>query len=137
MANLNKIVELGAAADACFSGRGAINCRTRSYFHIIFDHHAPRLGNLQPATLFVFSKTKTVTANYGVVMNDDAPTDDRVFANRDAGMDFRVVADARLVIDRNVGMNLNALSNPDTFSDDCMRADENTICNARGRIDDR
>src|SRR6266849_8007982 len=52
-------------------------------------------------------------------------------------MNFRVVANNRVVIDRNVGMNLNALANLYIFPDDCMRAYENVGRNARGWIDDR
>src|SRR6266849_1449396 len=52
-------------------------------------------------------------------------------------MNFRVVANNRVVIDRNVGMNLNALANLYIFPDDCMRSYEDVGRNARGWIDDR
>src|SRR5260370_2674706 len=52
-------------------------------------------------------------------------------------MDFRVVVNTHMVIDRNVGMNLNALANLYIFPDDCMCAYEDVGRNARSWIDDR
>ena len=87
MADLNQVVELGAAFDAGLSDRSSINSGAGAYLNVIFNHHAAGLRNFQPMSLFVFGKTKSVAAYHRVTVYDDTLAQNRVLTNGHAGMD--------------------------------------------------
>ena len=93
MANLNQIVQLRAALDARLAGRSSVDRGAGAYLDIVSDHDAAGLGNLQPMPLFVFGKTKAIAANDRVVVHDHAPAQNRVFTNRNAGMNLGIITD--------------------------------------------
>src|SRR6185369_2034118 len=99
MTNLDQVVDLRAAFDASFAGRGAIDSRVRANLDVVFDHHATDLRNLEPVFVFVLRESETVAADHYIVMNDHALADDGIRADGHAGMDFTVIVNSDVFID--------------------------------------
>ena len=74
MTDLDQIVQLRAALDARFAGGRSIDCSIRTDLNIIFDHNSANLRNLQPVPIFVLGKSEAVRPDDGVVVNNDALT---------------------------------------------------------------
>src|SRR5205823_6548780 len=104
---------------------------------IVFNYDAANLRNLQPALLLVSRKSESVAADDRIVVNDDPLADDCVFAHRYPGMDFGVVSDCHVVVDRNIGVKAHARSQLDVLSNRHVRVNENLFGHARTGIDHR
>ena len=63
--NQDEVIELGAAADACFADSGAVDAGVCLNFDIIFQHGGSGLRHFVPRTILLFCETQAV------------PTDDR------------------------------------------------------------
>src|ERR1700682_6400729 len=129
MTNLDQVVEFRTTLDARLSGRGAIDRRAGANLDIIFDPDASGSRDFPPMALFVFGKNKTVAANDRVVVNDHALAQNRILANRHAGMDFGISTDDDVPVDRHVRMKSNSLANFGVLSNHHVRTDEDSISN--------
>src|SRR5262249_39528426 len=100
VADQNKVVEFGAAADARFPNRGTVDAGVGLNFHIVFEHGRARLRHLVPGAVFLFGEAQTVAADDDAVLQDYAVANAAVFANDCVGVGEEVIADSNTAIER-------------------------------------
>src|SRR5712692_3273744 len=68
MADKNKVVYLGSAADASLADGSAVKARISLYLDVILDHHTTRLQNFAPAAVLLFCKSEAICSDYYTVL---------------------------------------------------------------------
>ena len=83
MADKNKVVYLGSAADASLADRGPVHARISLYLDVIFDNHTTRLRDFAPASVLLFCKSEAVSPENYATLKHHAVADPAVFPHND------------------------------------------------------
>src|SRR6266496_4907481 len=137
MANLHEVIDLCAAANPCFAHGCFIDGGAGANLHVVFDHDSATLRNLQPVPLLVLRIAKAVTTDHGVVVNDYALANLRVFAHGHAGVNCGILADDGVVINRHVRIDVHARFDFDVSPDHSASTNPNVIVDLSRGIDHR
>src|SRR5262245_8007244 len=123
MADQNKVVEFGAAADAGLSYGGAVDAGVGLNFHVVFEDGRARLRHLVPGAIFLFGEAEAVAADDDAVLENHAVADAAVFANDSVGMGEEVIADLNTAIERDETVKHSVRSELDILVHKPIRAD--------------
>ena len=107
MADLNQVVDLGAAPDACRPQRGAIDARVGADLHVVFDHHGAYLWDLD-LFAFVGGLAEAIASENRPSMDDDTVTNRDPRIQGDVGEQPAVGADPRAVCENTAGADSRA-----------------------------
>ena len=81
MTDDDKVVELGAVADAGFSNGGAVDAGVGLDLDVVFKNGGAGLLHLVPGAVFLFGEAETVAADDRPVLQDDAIANAAKFAH--------------------------------------------------------
>src|SRR5439155_9424914 len=123
MADLDGVVDLGGAADACFTDRRTVDRGIRPDLNVVFDDDDSGLHNFVVAAIRLLRIPETVGADLCAILQDDIVSDPAVFADRTVRVRFKVVANASAACDMHEWMNRASLPDDDIIVDDYKRPD--------------
>src|SRR5580658_5123823 len=135
MADDDKVVQLGAATNARFSDRGAVDARVRLDFDIVLKHGGAGLLHLVPGAVFLLGEAETVAADNGAVLQDDAVSDAAEFADHGMGVREEVIANACALVNGDEAVQNRVAADVGIFSDQAVRSNVGT-CADFGRLRD-
>ncbi len=118
VADVDQVVDLGAASDARDFKGAAVNGRVRANLDVIADFEAPLLGKF-----FVMS---------GRLVADVA---EAVAAQHRSGVNDHAVAESRAGVDRDIGIQLAIAANTDARTNHCAGADPSLIADCSAFAD--
>lgn len=135
VANLNEVVNFGAAADAGLFEASPINGRVGANFYIIFEDDNPKL--LLFLVLTVDGREpETTRADDSARLNDDAVSEFAPFAEGDVRMELAVGADLNASADDDRGSDVGAVADVGICVNDRARADGDVAADLCGGVDD-
>jgi len=137
VADQNQIIEFGSAADACFADGCAVHAGIGLDFYIVLENGRAGLRHLVPGTVFLFGEAKSVPADDGAVLENDAVAYATVFANDDVRVREEVVTDLGAAIERHKAVQNSVISQNDAFVQETVWADVRPSADSGGFGDDR
>src|SRR5271154_1617311 len=132
MADEDQIVKLGAAGDARLTDGGAVDAGVGLDFNVVFQDGGASLQHFVPAAVRLLGEAKTIRADDGAILQDDAVADAAMFANHGMRVGEEMVADFCAVIDGNEAVQNGCRANFHLFIDKAVRADVRAFGDTRG-----
>src|SRR3989304_10283164 len=123
VADLDEVVNLGAAADAGFADGGAVNGGAGLDFDVVFDDDGTRLHDLVVAAGVFAGEAVAVAADDGGVLQDDAMSQLTMLAHHGVGVRHEVVADAGSAVDGDEAVQARPVADLDVVVNKTVRAD--------------
>src|SRR3989338_2524459 len=123
VADLDEVVNLGAAADAGFADGGAVNGGAGLDFDVVFDNDRPRLRDLVVAAGVLAGEAVAVAADDGGVLQNDAMSQLTMLAHYRVRVRHEVVADAGPAVDGDETVQAGAVADLDVVVNKTVRAD--------------
>jgi hypothetical protein len=95
----DQVVDFGAASDAGFPHRSAVDAGIGLDFDVVFENCWAGLDHLVPGAVFLFSEAQAVAADDGAGLEDYAVAYAAVFADYGVGVGEEIVADFGALVD--------------------------------------
>ena len=123
VADNDEVIQLGSAADTCFSHSGAVNACIGLNFNVVLKNRWAGLLHFVPCAVFLFGEAQAVAADDGSILKDDAVSDAAEFAHDSVGVREEVIANARALVDGDETVQNGVAANVGVFSHNAVRAD--------------
>ena len=136
MADLDKVVDLDAGADAGFSHAGAIDGGVGLNFDGVFENSGAGLHDLVPDAGVVLGEAEAVAADDCPILEHDMVTDAAVLADDGVGVGEEIVPDGDVGIDHDVRQQGRVVADGYAFADDGEGSDVGVFADDRSRVND-
>jgi len=141
VADVDHVVDFGAAADARFSNAGTVDAGIGLNFCVTLDDDVSGLNDFVPVgvgsvAFFGLGKAEAVGADDGSVLQEDVVAEMTEFADDGVGVGEEVVADGGSAIDDDVREDGGVVSDDDVLVDDDVGGDVGVLSELSGGMDD-
>src|SRR3989338_7703628 len=137
VADLDEVVNLGAAADAGFADGGAVNGGAGLDFDVVFDNDRPRLRDLVVAAGVLAGEAVAVAADDGGVLQNDAMSQLTMLAHYRVRVRHEVVADAGPAVDGDETVQARAVADVNVVVNKAVRPERAVPPQSRPRRHNR
>src|SRR5690554_2855998 len=137
MSDLHLIVYFDVIADYGVIERAPVDRGVSANFHIVPDHHATDLRNLDPVAVLVTRKPETICADHRTRMHDAVRSQTATEINRHVGVQPTARANLDTIADMAARPHDDSLAQHHIASDTCARRNTDRSGQRRARSEER